>query len=806
MKRLRINQIHQFAETGQFSDPDSLLICGRQTTYKKMGGIAMGEWKKTQCSMCVLSCGLEMEVENDHIINVRPDKDSPRSHGYCCRKGRSARLHVEGPERLNYPLKKVGDHFERISWNQAFLEIGERAGKIIEAHGPRSAAFVGGALPPAQSDMVFGRGLMAAIGSQYFYNAIGIEFMGSWWSHGKLFGDQMHYLEPDDNNSEVLVFWGSNSYVSGQILNARKVIRGASNSTKRTVVVVDPRLSETARMADLHIMPRAGTDALLLRAMIALILKNGWENEEYLARYARDLDKVRPWFDGFDIDGALRVCHVSRRQIEKLCRLLTTRKWGCHADLGLFMGRHNTLSCYLLLMLESICGVAFVPGGCIVPECSIDRGASTWDDDPKIWRTVETNRFPVLGTYPSGCLPQEILSTKEDHTRLVFCSASNPVLSYPDSNAVRKAFEKLDLLVVIDIAMTETAKMADYVLPEKSVYESYDINAFQYNYPEVVGMLRRPVITKQTGERMDGAWIIIGIMKAMGLMPDIPESLYAAAKKAADTGDRMPYFIKLLTFSVRRKVNMGILPVVVAETLGRYMDSPVEALLWAATLTSPIAGKGMVEAAGIRPSGKHKILEKLPVFGDLCLMDAAFQKVDDTPEGTVIGISDPNTMLERHLRHKDKKIHLYCDEIDRYIQRVTPEQEEKALTDDGEYPYALSAGRHSDDGVNWVMRNPKMNQYRNFYTVTINPEDGHALGIRDGENVRVITRTDSFVLPAEFSWQTSPGYVVVPHHYGYISGGKQYGETVNRLVSCQELDELTGNPTLRYVDCRIEKA
>lgn len=593
--------------------------------------------------------------------------------------------------------------------------------------------------------------------------------------------------------------------MSGQILNARKVIRGASGSTDRTVVVVDPRLSETARMADIHIMPRVGTDSLMLRAMISLILKKGWENKAYLAKYTKDLNLVRPWFDGFDIEGAFRVCNVGMRQMEDFCKLLTTKKWGVHPDLGMFMGRHNTLNCYLLLMLEVICGVAFVPGGCVVPECVFDRGVSTWEDDPAIWRTVETNRFPVLGTYPSSVLSQEILSKKKGRLRLVFCGSANPVCSYPDSAAIRKALGKLDLLVVADVAMTETAQMADYVLPEKTVYESYDINAFQYNYPEIVSMLRRPILPKQVGERKEGAWIWIGIMKAMGKMPQIPKSIYKAAEKAAKTGDRIPFFLQLLSFSQIKKIPMPILPSVVGETLGRYMDSPVEALLWAGTMTSPISGQGMVEKAGIRPSGKHKILEKLPVLGQSCLMDAAFQKVVDTPEGAVIGISDPATMIDRHLKHKDHKIHLYCDEIERYIQRITPEEEEKDLTGSGEYPFALSAGRHSDDGVNWIMRNPGMNRYRNFYTVSINPEDGHALGIRDGDMVRVVTKTSSLELPAEFTWQTSPGYVIIPHHYGYISQGKQYGETVNYLVGADELDELTGDPILRHISCKIER-
>ena len=202
----------------------------------------MSEWKKTQCNMCVLSCGLEMEVEDGKVLRVRPDKSSPRSHGYMCRKGRTAQYYLNNPDRLDYPLKKVWDHHERISWEQALREIGEKCNAILDAHGPRAFGMIGGALPSAQSDLVFARGLMSAIGTQYFFNAIGVEFMGSWWSHGKLFGDQMHYLEPDDHNSEMLIFWGSNSYVSGQILNAREVIRDASQGTKRMVVAVDPRL------------------------------------------------------------------------------------------------------------------------------------------------------------------------------------------------------------------------------------------------------------------------------------------------------------------------------------------------------------------------------------------------------------------------------------------------------------------------------------------------------------------------------------------------------------------------------------
>ena len=111
----------------------------------------MSEWKKTWCNLCAVTCGLELEVENNKIINVRPDASSPRSNGYCCRKGRTAKYFVEHGDRVLYPRKKVGDHYERISWEQAYREIAEKANAILKLHGPRSAAVIGAGTAAVQT-------------------------------------------------------------------------------------------------------------------------------------------------------------------------------------------------------------------------------------------------------------------------------------------------------------------------------------------------------------------------------------------------------------------------------------------------------------------------------------------------------------------------------------------------------------------------------------------------------------------------------------------------------------------------------
>ena len=501
----------------------------------------MGEWKKTQCGICAVSCGLEIEVEDGKVLAVRPDKDSPRSNGYACRKGRNTKYLLEHGDRLDYPMKKVGDHHERISWDQAIQEIGTKLRSLVDQYGPRAVCSLGGASGGGQSEYLFLKALVNGLGGQYCFNPIGFEFMGNWWSHGKIFGDQICFTEPDDENCEVMVLWGSNSFVTHQMRDARKNIREASENPDKMLIVIDPRVSESARLADFHIANRPGTDAIMLKGLIALILRRGWENKEYCKKYVKDLDKIRPWFTMTDIEECFRVAGVTMEEMEKLAKILTTKKWGIHQDLGLFCGRHSTLNSYLCVMLTVICGVALVPGATIVHEPWAPRGNFINEKDPKVWRMPVTGAFPVLEVFPSCAMPVEILSERPDRIRALIRGIGSPMRAYPDSNLVRKAFEKLDLLVVADIAWTEDCDLADYVLPAKSQQERYEFNAFQMNFPECVCIMHPPVFEETVGERRDFGEVILDIMKVSGALPKLPQWLYDAGEKAARTGDRLPY-------------------------------------------------------------------------------------------------------------------------------------------------------------------------------------------------------------------------------------------------------------------------
>ncbi len=763
----------------------------------------MGEWKKTWCNLCAVTCGLELEVEGGKIVNVRPDPDSPRSSGYCCRKGRTAKYFVDHGDRVLYPRKKIGDRYERISWEQAYREIAEKANKILAEHGPRSFAVIGAGTAAVQTPSATAAPLLSAAGSQYIFNPIGVEFMGDWWSHGRILGDQCHFLEADERNAEVMIYWGSNAYVSHQMPNAKRICREFSEDPDKLAIVIDPRLSETARMADMHIMPALGSDALLLRALIALILEKGWEDKDYIAKHTIGWDKTKKWFENLDIDKCLRVCGVPRQQLEEFAKILTTKKWGMHRDLGLFFNRHSTLSSYLCLILMIVCGMMLVKGGNVPPERVISLGGSD-ELDPKTWRTPNTNRFPVMRVFPEGVIPDEILCDNEDRIRFAITSLSNPLRGYPDSQKMEEALRSLELLVAIDCVESETAQIADYVLPSTTAFEcGGGFNIFTLNYPEVVFGCRKQIV-KPLGEAKEDSMIFAELAQAMGLVPALPQWLYRAAEDAVLTGDRMKYFIKFGAWLAMGNLKyFDLAPVIIALTLGKAMGSADRALTWGGLLLSPLPKNAIMTVDADKK--KYPVLSRMPILSDLCKMDAAFKLVDDHPEGAVIARSDEEHLMQRHIKHRDGKLHLWCPEIDEYTKRITPEAEEKELQLADGCNMILSAGRHSDAGVNAAMRNTRTFRYRQPYALAVNPQDAEEMDIADGETVMLSTSKGSIEIPVEYTWQTSRGYCLMPHYFGLKFEGKTYGMHVNFLTDHKDIDELTGNARWRYTPCRVEK-
>ena len=218
----------------------------------------MGTWEKTGCVLCAQNCGLEMLIQENRIEKVRPDKENPRSEGYACRKGLNVAHHQHHADRLTHPLKRIDGQLKKIPWDQALDEIAARLREIADSHGPRSLAYMGGGGQGCHMEAAFGVRLLRGLGSHYHYSPLAQELTGAFWAWGRALGRQ--YLHPicDLPRTEMLVAWGWNGWMSHQVPQTRRILKRISEDPERLLVVIDPRRSETAQRADIHLALRPG--------------------------------------------------------------------------------------------------------------------------------------------------------------------------------------------------------------------------------------------------------------------------------------------------------------------------------------------------------------------------------------------------------------------------------------------------------------------------------------------------------------------------------------------------------------------
>lgn len=745
----------------------------------------MSQWHKTGCVLCAQNCGLEVRVENGRMVQVRPDKENPRSQGYACRKGLNVIYHQYPADRLTEPLKRQGKDFEPISWDQAIDEIADRLKTLVDRHGPRCLAYMGASAQGGHSEATFGISILRALGSQYLYSSAGQEFSGIFWVNGRMIGKQYLMVIPDEHEAEMLVAWGWNGMQSHQIPRAPLVLKGFSKDPGRLLVAIDPRRSETAAIADIHLAVRPGTDALLAKAMIAIIVQEGWENQAYIRDHVAAWETVRPWFERFDARAAVAVCELDFEAVHRLCRLMTARRWAMHPDLGIYMGRRSTLNSYMINILAAICGTFGVRGGNVIPGMVMPIGFHADERNPKTWRTVTTNLPPAAaGAFPPAVMPEEILSDHPERLRAVYVSACNPLRAYPDTTAYERAFAQLDLLVVNDIVMSETARLAHYVLPCRTFYESWDGTFFPLTFPEVYFQLRRPIV-QPPESCLEASQIFTRLADRLGLIPDIPPEVQAAAD-----GDRMAFGARLMAWAAKEPRALAAMPFVLAKTLGEQWDSAAKAALWGVFMTAPKAFRDNAVRAGWAAG---------PDLGD-----RIFQALLDHPQGMWVGRVDPQENLAS-VRTPSARIEVLIPELADEAQALDARSEAGDLHLPSEFPLILNAGRHTRFNANTLMRNPEWNTGKRACTVAVHADDAARMVLSDGQQVRVTTAAGSAVGELEISDQVRPGTVLIPHGFGLLYGDETYGINVNRLTKNTHRDPL-GTPLHRFVPCRVEAA
>jgi anaerobic selenocysteine-containing dehydrogenase len=753
-----------------------------------------GEWHATACMLCSVNCGLEVRLDGRSIGRVRGDKAHPGSLGYTCEKGLRVDHYQSDPQRLTTPLRRRPDgSFEEIDWDTAIAEVAARFGDVIAEHGGDKVIYYGGGGQGNHLGGGYGAATCAAIGVRFRSNALAQEKTGEFWVDGQLFGRSRCHTAGDYEHAQVAVFWGKNPWQSHGFPQARRVLKEIANDPRRTLIVVDPRRTESAELADIHLRPRPGGDAHLLAALLAVLVEERLIADRWLADNATGLDELLAHLRAIDIPAACERAGVAESEVRNAARVIGTATGGVsiYEDLGIQMAPHSTLNSYLEKLVVLLTGNFGVPGGMnLHTHMASLFGGSARSGDAEPVTPVSGHRL-VTGLVPCNVIPDEILTDHPDRFRAMLVESGNPAHSLADSQRMREAMRSLELVVVIDVALTETAREAHYVLPAASQFEKWECTFFNLEFPRNVFHLRRPLFDPLPGTLPEYE-IHARLCRALGAYTD--DDL-APLRAAAEQG-RAAYADAFLSFAVSRPELGRLAAVILYETLGPALASPDgdpaagAAALWGLAQRCALAYPDSIRRAGIGDDGTP-------------LGEALFEAILASPHGLTFTVDDYDETMRR-LETDDQKVSLVIPALLTELDALSGEP--RTAVDD-EFPLVLSAGERRSSTANTILRDPAWRKKDPHGSLRVSVDDAARLGLADGDRARITTRRGSAVAVVEVTDTMLSGHISLPNGFGLGPGGSSdaVGVAPNELTAGSDRDWFAGTPHHKHVPAKLEK-
>ncbi|MGW6620853.1 molybdopterin-dependent oxidoreductase [Nocardia sp. NPDC055002] len=817
-------------------------------------------WRKTACILCECNCGLEIQTDGRNLVKIRGDKQHPGSAGYTCEKPLRLDKYQSGAHRIDTPLRRTADGtYEPIDWDTALDEIATKLAGVRDTHGGESIFFYGGGGQGNHLGGAYGRALYHAVGGRYMSNALAQEKTGESWVDSQLYGN---HTTGDFEHTEVAIFVGKNPWQSHGIAQARPVLREIARDPNRTMIVIDPRVSETAALADYHLQVKPGTDAWCVSAIAATLVQENLHDEGWLAEHATGVAPVLRALRAVDISANAHRCGLDETLIRTVARRIAAAKSvATYEDLGVQQSPNSTLVAYLNKMLWILTGNFAKPGGVHIHSWMFPL-AGRWHAIPKeagagraqrlrrgvatmamrygatparrliaatarrgaisrnvagltasttldvffdavavpIARTIADTlsmvdgptRTPVSGArilyglIPCNSIADEILTDHPDRLRAMWIDSSNPAHSLADSARFVAAMRSLELSVVVDVAMTETARQADYVLPAASQFEKYEASLFTLHFPHNSFQMRVPLMAPLPGTRPEPE-IYGAVIDRLGVVePRLLEELAAAARVS-----REAFALALFSTLKARPELAGLTPYLLYRTLGASLPDgeAALALAWGFALLCVISQPDAVARAGFTGSG----------FGQA---EELFEAVRAHPEGVMFS-DDRYEDAWRYIQHADGKIHAaipeLLDEL-RAVCAVDPDYTSE------EYPFTLSAGERRAFTANVIIRNPDWRRRDREGALRIAVADAERLALSTGDRVRVVTESGSATTSIEISEMMQAGHISLPNGMGvsYPGADTVVGVALNTLTSTSRRDKFFGSPWHKNVPARIE--
>ncbi len=687
------------------------------------------------CPFCDQHCGTEVTIDRSAgtVVGVRGDASDPLSKGYVCPKVYALKEYHSDSDRLTRPLIRRNGKFEETSWDEALDFAAARIKEIQKNYGNDSIAFYFGTGLAHVPALCLYSGLLAtALNTKQVYSSSSVDCHAHFLTTTTMFGGVGSMPVPDIDRTEYLIIIGANpaqsngSFIIAPGMPARiKSIRERGGK----VVVIDPRYTETARLADRHLSIRPGADAAVLFAMVNILFEESLVDMGHVAGFASGVERLRELARPFTAEMASRASGIPADDIRTLVREYAAAPRGCiYGRIGSSMQQFGSLTNWLIVALNALTGNLDSPGGSMFARGPIDPifFADRCEDGilPHArWHSRVDGLPELAGQLPCSAMLAEFETPGEGQVRALVTLAGNPVLATANGDGrLTSAIEKLDFRLSFDVYINEASRHADVILPSEKNLTRSDFTLF-YTFFMVRDYIRynQPVFSRDPGALTDSEIV-------SGLVARITGETPAAAD------DRALSMLHQQLIGQGNTVAAGIGFKAILEHLAPHtgQDRMYELLV----RTGPHG-----DHFGANPDG------------------LTLQKLRDLPHGVDFGPMQSRIAEVLHL--PDGKINFAPDAIISDIPRLEQWMREN------DHGGLVLIGRRQIRSFQWMHKFAVLNKGPNMCTLLMNPHDATVRGLADGQHVTVRSRTGELVVEMELSEDMRPGVVSLPHGWGH---------------------------------------
>jgi anaerobic selenocysteine-containing dehydrogenase len=749
-----------------------------------------GTWHKTACNLCYVNCGIEVLVNEGQIEKIRGDRSSPKSQGYLCNKAARIPYYAHHKDRLTTPLRRRADGaFEAVTWDVAIAAIAGRMRDLVDRHGGKSLALYGGGGQGNHAGGAYANAFLRALGSRNVFNALSQEKTGDFWVNGHMFGSQTCHTAEDVHHCDLLLVIGANPWVAHGFPNARDHLNQIRKDPARKLIVVDPRRSETAEMADLHLAVRPGADAFLLGALLATLVRFGTIDHDFIREHTVGFDEVKQALLDVPVAAWAAAADVSIADIERCAAMIAAaRAMVVRVELGIQQGVNSTLNSYLEKLLIMLTG-SFGRKGTNQLHSWLQP---LWGNSPG-QKFSPTGDEVIAGLLPPNSFPDAVLGDHPDRLRGVWIDSSNPANTASNTASVERALRSLELCVVVDVAMTETAQLAHYVLPASSQYEKTEFTLFNFEFPTNYFHVRAGILPPLEGTLPEPE-IYSRLARALGLLPG--DNALAPLRQAA-SHSRSDFAATFRAFMGENPHAAAVAPLILYHTLGPTLPDGTAAAapLWSAALA----------CARRSPQAVRQAIGALGDIADAQLGDALFDAIVAARQGTAITHHGYDEIWSL-VAHPDRKIRLVVPGMLEWLARLDP----ASAGAPKEFPFVLAAGQRRMFNANQIFRDPAWRRDDPDGALLINPADLGELGAADGDWVAVESAAGRLVVRCRADGSMRNGQLALPHGYGQsypAPGGERLtnGPRINLLTESGNRDPIAGTPHHKHIAVRLSR-